>query len=82
MQLYPNITSSTVQEALDPLLVDPLQQKLCDLTELQNNIILDLIVIHCEVCDKIIKNFSKFISKNSGFIELFPKIKIIDKNIN
>ena len=31
---------------------------------------------------KIFKKFDKFISKNSGFIQLFPKIKIIDKNNN
>ena len=29
---------------------------------------------------KIFKKFDKFISKNSGFIQLFPRIKIIDKN--
>ena len=40
------------------------------------------IIFAWEHNNKIIKNFSKFISKNSGFIELFPKIKTIDKNIN
>ena len=40
------------------------------------------IIFAWEHNSKIIKRFSKFISKNSGFIELFPKVKIIDKNIN
>jgi len=40
------------------------------------------IIFAWEHNNKIVKRFDKFISKNSGFIELFPKIKIIDKNIN
>ena len=40
------------------------------------------IIFAWEHNSKIIKRFSKFISKNSGFIQLFPKVKIIDKNIN
>tara|TARA_B110000003_G_scaffold273120_1_gene310266 strand:- start:43 stop:1329 length:1287 start_codon:yes stop_codon:yes gene_type:complete len=38
------------------------------------------IIFAWEHNSKIVKKFSKFISKNSGFIELFPKVKIIDKN--
>jgi 2-polyprenyl-3-methyl-5-hydroxy-6-metoxy-1,4-benzoquinol methylase len=40
------------------------------------------IIFAWEHNSKIVKKFSKFISKNSGFVELFPKVKIIDKNTN
>jgi 2-polyprenyl-3-methyl-5-hydroxy-6-metoxy-1,4-benzoquinol methylase len=40
------------------------------------------IIFAWEHNSKIVKKFNKFISKNSGFIQLFPKVKIIDKNNN
>ncbi len=40
------------------------------------------IIFAWEHNSKIIKKFNKFISKDSGFIQLFPKVKIIDKNNN
>ena len=40
------------------------------------------IIFAWEHNSKIVKKFDKFISKNSGFIQLFPKVKIIDKNKN
>ena len=59
MQPYPNITSSSVQEAVNPLVVEQLEKQLSELTELQQEIILDLIVMHREVRDEIIIQITK-----------------------
>ena len=81
MQPYPNITSSSVQEAVNPLntpVVDQLEKQLSELRELQQGIILDLIVMHCEARDEIIIEITK---QKVNFIEDIGEEELSLKNL-
>ena len=81
MQPYPNITSSSVQEAVNPLntpVVDQLEKQLSELTELQQDIILDLIVMHREARDEIIIQITK---QKVNFIEDIGEEELSLKNL-
>ena len=81
MQPYPNITSSSVQEAVNPLntpVVDQLEKQLSELRELQQGIILDLIVMHREARDEIIIQITK---QKVNFIEDIGEEELSLKNL-
>jgi maltodextrin utilization protein YvdJ len=81
MQPYPNITSSSVQEAVNPLntpVVDQLEKQLSELRELQQGIILDLIVMHREARDEIIIEITK---QKFNFIEDIGEEELSLKNL-